>query len=435
MERKLILNFFYFGLIIIIVVTVLTTITYQNLFRKQIEKDLKINGNVIAEYYNETKSSSGLEKLDSGNIRITLIQKDGKVLFDSVADVTNMENHSDRPEVKKALKEGTASIVRTSDTINAEDYYYAIKLNNGNILRVSMTINSIFSNFSSALPAMFLIGAMLIVVSIIFSVFLTNRLLAPIRKIPAQLDDPYLAENNDEIYKELVPFVKEIQYQRQKEESMRQEFSANVSHELKTPLTTISGYAEIIESGMASNEEDIRKFAGKIKSEANRMTTLVGDIIKLSKLDANDNTALNDDINLKEIADKCSEELQSAASKKGIKIIQKGNSEIFKGNAVEMHEIIYNLVDNAIKYNRINGNVYIYIADKEITVKDTGIGISEKDIPRIFERFYRADKSRSRQSGGTGLGLSIVKHAVVHHHAKISVQSKLNIGTEIKIKF
>ena len=228
--------------------------------------------------------------------------------------------------------------------------------------------------------------------------------------------------------------MEEIRSVRNAQSEMRQEFTANVSHELKTPLTSISGYAEVIENGMAQGE-DCRRFAGKIRSESARMLTLISDIIRLSELDSADGDSMSDEIDLVEVAMECREQLEPLAAQKGIDISVSGEAEKILGCRTEIHELIYNLTDNAIKYNRSGGNIEITVSGKTLTVEDTGIGIPSDDIPRIFERFYRADKSRSRARGGTGLGLSIVRHIAQRHDAQISVESTVNVGTKITVIF
>ena len=215
---------------------------------------------------------------------------------------------------------------------------------------------------------------------------------------------------------------------------IRQEFTANVSHELKTPLTSISGFAEIIMNGIAK-PEDVRHFAENIYNESARLITLVGDIIKISQLDEGLVGAEKNDVDLLEIARKTANSLQSVASKNDITISVAGESSCVKGVYDIIDEMVYNLCDNAVKYNRPGGSVNITVENKTITVADTGIGIPLSSQPRVFERFYRVDKSHSKEIGGTGLGLSIVKHAAIYHGAKIDLESIENVGTKIKISF
>jgi len=225
--------------------------------------------------------------------------------------------------------------------------------------------------------------------------------------------------------------------EKEKTEKMRREFTANVSHELKTPLTSISGYAEMIENGMVANTEDIQRFAGKIHKEAGRMITLIGDIIELSHLDEPQKTLEKQYIKLRELTEECFDTLASSAEKRNVYLNLIGDDVIFHGNRSMIYEVIYNLCDNAIRYNNPGGKVDVIIKDKinqvEISVADTGIGIPQKHHSRIFERFYRVDKSHSKETGGTGLGLAIVKHIVEQHQGKIQLDSNENGGTTIKI--
>ena len=236
------------------------------------------------------------------------------------------------------------------------------------------------------------------------------------------------------IYSEIIPLAEEIKTVRSSQELMRQEFTANVSHELKTPLTSISGYAELIETGMAQGE-DCRKFAGNIRTETARLQTLISDILRLSELDSVASASLDDVVDIGAVAKECKERLAGQAENKGVRIMIHGTSKPVRGNHTELSELIYNLIDNAIKYNRENGNIDITIEDNRFIITDTGIGMPKESIPRIFERFYRVDKSRSRAKGGTGLGLSIVKHIADRHGARIDVESTVNVGTRISVNF
>ena len=421
------------GLFSAFIAIVLTGCVFHEAFKVQLQNNLKTEGKIIAKAYYSLDSEEKLSEFAFSGFRITLIDKDGNVKFDSNADVSEMNNHLNRPEIQQALNSGYGSYTRYSDTLKTEDYYYAMLLDDGNILRVSIAASSVFADFEKAVPIIAVILVILMFFAVIFSVVLSGKILNPLKKMLTQLDDPDITSDPKKVYPELVPIVKEIQVQRNKQENMRQEFTANVSHELKTPLTSISGYAEIIETGMAKGD-DVTKFAGKIRHEAKRMLVLISDIIKLSKLDA-DEIDLTENIDLPSVVDEVCEHLQDSAEKLGIRIYREGSSEIFKGNSTEIYELVYNIVDNAIKYNRPNGSIKIALENKKLIVSDTGIGISEKDQKRMFERFYRADKSRSRATGGTGLGLSICKHVAEHHHAKIVVESTVNVGTIFSISF
>jgi two-component system phosphate regulon sensor histidine kinase PhoR len=387
----------------------------------------------VAQCYDSGDPITKLDRFTGEDFRITLIEKDGTVLFESNGDPQEMPNHLDRPEIRSAMENGTGTDTRFSDTIGTEDYYYALRLSDGNILRVSIQADSIFSLFERSLVIILIIVLGIIIVSLLVSVKLTEKLIAPLKKIPEILEKNTTVTET-EMYPEAIPLVEEIRNARNAQSEMRQEFTANVSHELKTPLTSISGYAELIESGMAQGEDSV-KFAGKIRKESDRMLALIGDILRLSELDSIGDTPLDDEIDLKAVAEDCRERLSQQAQSRGIRMTVSGESEIITGGRTEITELVYNLVDNAIKYNRENGNIEIEIADKKLTVTDTGLGIPQESIPRIFERFYRIDKSRSRAKGGTGLGLSIVKHIAEHHGVKIDVESTVSVETNITVRF
>ena len=433
MEKKINLHLFYMGVLTAIIGILITTVSYYIFFRKEVEENLAHECHLVAQCYDSGDPITELDRFTGEDFRITLIEKDGTVLFESSADPHEMSNHLDRPEIRLAIENGTGTDTRFSDTIGTEDYYYALRLGDGNILRVSIQADSIFSLFERSLVIILIIVLGIVIVSLLVSVKLTNNLIAPFRRIPELIRTNAPPEEND-IYPEVIPLVEEIRNTRNAQSEMRQEFTANVSHELKTPLTSISGYAELIESGMAQGT-DCAEFAGKIRKESDRMLNLIGDILRLSELDSIGDTPLDDEIDLKAVAEDCKERLSQQAESRGIRMTVSGESTVITGSRTEITELVYNLVDNAIKYNRENGNIEIDVADKKLTVSDTGLGIPQESIPRIFERFYRIDKSRSRAKGGTGLGLSIVKHIAEHHGAKIDVESTVGVGTSITVRF
>ena len=433
MEKKINLHLFYMGVLTAIIGILITTVSYYIFFRKEVEENLAHECHLVAQCYDSGDPITELDRFTGEDFRITLIEKDGTVLFESSADPHEMSNHLDRPEIRLAIENGTGTDTRFSDTIGTEDYYYALRLGDGNILRVSIQADSIFSLFERSLVIILIIVLGIVIVSLLVSVKLTNNLIAPFRRIPELIRTNAPPEEND-IYPEVIPLVEEIRNTRNAQSEMRQEFTANVSHELKTPLTSISGYAELIESGMAQGT-DCAEFAGKIRKESDRMLNLIGDILRLSELDSIGDTPLDDEIDLKAVAEDCKERLSQQAESRGIRMTVGGESAVITGSRTEITELVYNLVDNAIKYNRENGNIEIDVADKKLTVSDTGLGIPQESIPRIFERFYRIDKSRSRAKGGTGLGLSIVKHIAEHHGAKIDVESTVGVGTSITVRF
>ena len=433
MERKIVLSLFYMGIITAIVGIVITTVSYYGFFRREVEENLVHECRLVAESYDKLSSADELERFSGEDFRITLIDKDGYVMYESDADYLTMTNHLDRPEIKSAAQTGTGSDTRFSDTLGTEDHYYAVRLEDDSILRVSIQTESIIALFERSLLIIVFVIIGIIVVSLIASVKLTEKLIAPLKRIP-EIIEKNISVTDADIYPEVVPLVEELRNSRNAQSEMRQEFTANVSHELKTPLTSISGYAELIESGMAQGEDSV-KFAGKIRKESDRMLALISDILRLSELDSIGDTPLDDDVDLKAVAEDCKDRLSQQAEKRGIRITVSGESTVIKGSRTELGELVYNLVDNAIKYNRENGNIEIVTADKKLTITDTGLGIPQESIPRIFERFYRIDKSRSRAKGGTGLGLSIVRHIAEHHGAEIDVESTVGVGTSITVKF
>ena len=433
MEKKINLHLFYMGVVTAIIGIVITTVSYYLFFRSEVKENLTHECQLVAESYRDISSPKELSRFSGKTFRITLINSRGKVLYESDADAESMTNHLDRPEIIATIETGSGTDTRLSDTIGIEDYYYALRLDDGNILRVSIQADSIFSLFERSLVIILIIIAVIVIVSMLVSVKLADKLIAPLKRMPEILEKN-TSINDTDLYPEVIPLVEEIRNVRNSQSEMRQEFTANVTHELKTPLTSISGYAELIESGMAEGE-DCRTFAGKIKNESTRMLTLISDILRLSELDSINDTMLSEEVSLKAVAEDCRDRLLHQAADRGIRITVCGDGCTVKGIRTELDELVYNLVDNAIKYNRENGNIEIIIADKKLTVSDTGIGIPGESIPRIFERFYRIDKSRSRAKGGTGLGLSIVRHIADRHGARIEVESTVGVGTSITVIF
>ena len=267
--------------------------------------------------------------------------------------------------------------------------------------------------------------------------YFTRKLIEPIEYLATNLDK----EERVNTYPELTPFMNMIYKQHEdilKAARMRQDFTANVSHELKTPLTSISGYSELIENGMAANE-DVRRFAGEIHKNSSRLLTLINDIIRLSELDSANVSQLSEKINLYQVAETCVNMLQLNAEKHHVKLFFSGEPSYVIASKEMMEELVYNLCDNAIRYNNEDGMVFVSVHTKEgrvvLTVKDTGIGIPKEHQERVFERFYRVDKSRSKSTGGTGLGLAIVKHIVAQVNAQMKLVSEPGKGTTITVIF
>lgn len=437
MKRKINIRIISLALLAILSTMLFVTITFSNMFKQQMMKDLQLYTEFLAKYETSEELFAMAVDLKEEGLRITLLSGDGTVLLDGEADVSLMENHANRPEIQAAVKNGEGQAIRISETLGRNTYYYAMQTEEGKILRVSTEAKNLLSFFVMLAPSLILIVVVLFVMAFIVAHFLSKSLIRPIEQLAENM------ESNEEIahYEELEPFVKMIREQHAdilKSAKMRQEFTANVTHELKTPLTSISGYAELIENGMAS-EADVTRFAQGIRTNANRLLILINDIIRLSELDSVEEEVPMEKINLYEMASTCVEMLEPNAEKHGVTILLTGEDVYISGNKMMMEELLYNLCDNAIRYNNTNGSVTVDVCIHEkksvLTVSDTGIGIPKEHQERIFERFYRVDKSRSKSTGGTGLGLAIVKHIIAKHHAILEVESEVGRGTTMRVIF
>lgn len=481
--------------------------------------------------------------------RITLVKKDGTVLYDNQTPAVEMENHSARPEIREAEETGVGEDSRLSETLETQTYYYALRLANGDVLRIAATADSAFGALSSASPWIVLVVLLALLVAALLASRLTHIFLAPIasldlhdplkneaydelspllhridrqnRRIHIQMDElrrrqaefdditarmdeglvlfsssgDILFANNaihrlfpqDKAARNYLTLCRDAAYveaveqalhggsahtkmerngriwslaassvaedgaghaavllivdvtEREQAEQQRQEFTANVSHELKTPLTSIMGYAEIIEAGIAK-PTDVVPFAGKIRTEAQRLLSLIEDIIRLSQLDAGGEAVPFEPIELLPLCGTVRSRLQSKADRLGMKIDCKGENATVSGQRRTLEQMVFNLADNALAYNRPNGSVTIETGTDGdgapfVRVSDTGIGIAPADQKRVFERFYRVDKSHSKMTDGTGLGLSIVKHGAALHGAKITLDSTPDVGTKITLTF
>ncbi len=491
-----------------------------------------------------------LQKFSSAEERITLIDRNGSVIFDNKADAAKMENHAGREEVKEALKDGTGYAVRQSETLGISSCYYAVKLQNGNILRVADTELSAGAVILQLLPPIAAIVLLAFVLALVLASVISKKILKPINSV--DLDSPetlggydelapfvtkinsqrrrinrqiaelsrsrrefeaiaenmsegllltdtkghilthnssvkrffgvqddingqnILTVNRSEVFREVFDNIREGRHyentiilggmcyevtanpvfdenntpcgavilvvdvtEKEKREKLRREFTANVSHELKTPLTSILGISDMLKNGIVA-ADDIKDFGADINKEAERLISLVNDIIKLSELDegkAHD----TEKVDLLKSANEVASRLCPIAEKRGVSLAVAGESSEIQASESLIFEMIYNLCDNAIKYNKDNGSVTVTAGYKDgapfVSVKDTGIGISPEHAERVFERFYRVDKSRSKQSGGTGLGLSIVKHIAASFGGKVTLTSTLGEGTEITVTF
>ena len=375
-----------------------------------------------------------LDEVDKGT-RITLVSEDGDVLYDTDENGGDMENHASRQEVAEAFRTGQGEDVRMSDTLGEEFYYYALLLDDGCVLRVAKTMDGLARTALNVLPVMGILAVVMVIFAMLLAGWQTKRLIRPINEL--DLEHPL----DNAVYEELTPLLVAMDRQNKEKEAvsnMRKEFSANVSHELKTPLTSISGYAEIMKNGMV-RPADIPLFSERIYKEARRLITLVEDIIKLSKLDEESVELEKEDVDLFELTREIVSRLAPQASQKRVRMELTGEPVKYYGIRQILDEMIYNVCENAVKYNNDGGRVSIWVGNTlegpKVSVSDTGIGIPKEHHERIFERFYRVDKSHSKERGGTGLGLSIVKHGALLHGAKVSVESEPGKGTRIEMQF
>ena len=457
MKREINSRLVIIAVLAIILSTIGVTTIYYKQFQAQVQKDLKIDSMIIQtmgieNLVNDDKDVDNV-LVGSSEVRITWIAKDGTVLYDNDADESKMENHKNRPEIQNAFKTGVGESVRKSDTMNMKAFNYAVLLEDGTVLRVSTLARSIFSVFIMSSPIVSLIVLFIVVVCVILSHLLTKQLLRPIDKMAENLGNT----TYDCEYPELIPFTNRIREQHSDilaAAKSRQDFTANVSHELKTPLTAISGYAELISLNVdmqkmhADNidiqatcgmlgDDNVKSFADKIRKNADRLVSLINDIIRLSELDATDGHDDFSQVDLYEVAQERIEILRVTADKADVKIELHGEKTMVISNRSMLIELIDNLCQNAIRYNVPCGRVEVEIGKKGnkalLTVTDTGIGIPPEEQSRIFERFYRVDKSRSRETGGTGLGLAIVKHIVEIHDGQINLTSEVGRGTTIEV--
>lgn len=385
----------------------------------------------------ETTGIEHLEEMDLANpaVRVTLIDSNGKVLYESWKNEAEMDNHKRRSEIQDALKQGVGERVRVSDSIKKSMYYYAVLLDNGQVLRVASTMDSLTGTAVKTLPVFGILAGVMLVIAYLLAKIRTIQLIKPINELDVKepLANP--------MYEELIPLLESIDRQNQEKDAvadMRKEFSANVSHELKTPLTSISGYAEIMMNGLVPIE-DMPAFSERIYKEAKRLITLVEDIIKLSRLDEGSIELEKEDVDLYNLAREIVARLSQQAQEKEVSIYVQGEPVVYRGIRQILDEMIYNICENAVKYNQFQGAVTVWVGQTlqgiKIVVSDTGIGIPKEHQDRIFERFYRVDKSHSRATGGTGLGLSIVKHGAMLHGAKIFLESEAGQGCRIELVF
>lgn len=437
MKKKIFKYFACMITVAILATTLLLSWVNYEMFKGRVMDDLEAYGRMFAvEMNGEAETQSALHSLEE-DIRVTLVHADGTVYYDNFADPNAMDNHADRPEIRQALENGSGSDIRNSSTVDQSAFYYAVRLKNGDVMRLAQEASNIWSVYFRSMPLIMLLAAGMACVSLYLAHLLTARLVQPIERMTAHLNNVSGVAR----YPELEPFMDMIEQQHEeilRSANMRVEFTANVSHELKTPLTSISGYAELIESGMAQGEQ-AKTFAAEIHKSANRLLTLINDIIRLSQMDASMPDLKFEPVDLAQIAANTFEQLEMSARKADVTLQLDAKPAMVEADRQMMDELLYNLCDNAIRYNVHGGSVKLEvrpIRDKVIVcVQDTGIGISLENQEHVFERFYRVDKSRSKATGGTGLGLAIVKHIAVKHNAQIELESELGRGTKISVIF
>jgi two-component system phosphate regulon sensor histidine kinase PhoR len=407
--------------------------------------------------YNEEFNPQLIELKDLTNskrIRFTILDLDGNVLADSdVKNYTAMENHSSREEVKEAMQDGTGVAMRYSDTINVPLLYVAHISSNGNyILRISIPY-SVMKDFMGAfLPTAFISIGVALVVSAFLANGFSKSITKPLNEIAGEMRK--LKEENPEFnfpkcqYDEIntiadttmqmAKSVKEYMDQIEFEKMVRQEFFANASHELKTPITSIKGYTELLENGMVRDDTMKKDFFSRIKKETDNMTNLINDILMISRLETKEAEVVISEVRISPLVKEVCDSLEPLAKECLVSMELNCRPLVMHANTQQLRELFNNLITNAIKYNKPGGKVDIVVTSEQneiiITVEDTGVGIPEDAKQRVFERFYRVDKGRSKKMGGTGLGLSIVKHVVNYYNGSITLESKLSVGTKITVR-
>ena len=436
-------------LVVVLVFSLLTTAIYYFSYEGEAEDDLMSLAQKAALLLDETPISENVPILQnqlSDQVRYTWVDSDGTVLFDSTSEASAMENHADRPEIQAALESGSGAISRYSSTVGTVTLYAAVELDDGSVIRLAETRDSLFAyavdlvipeTMSFALAAMAVLAV---------SHVLTRRIVRPIDAV--DVTDPL----NNDVYAEMEPLLLRIDEQQKllkeqnaelaRAESMRREFSANVSHEMKTPLQVISGYAELMKTGMVDST-DVPRFAGLIYDESLGMRQLINDVLTLSRLDETAFVREPVPVDLMVVVERVVERLRSFAETRSVTLSFAGEHAVIKGTEALVEEAIFNLIENGIRYNQPGGNVsvdvrYEYDIDDFrfvlLRVMDDGPGIPPEEQGKVFERFYRMEKSRSKETGGTGLGLAIAKHAALHHRGTLALISEVGEGTTFALR-
>ena len=456
LSKRVFGTIFSVAVVVIAVFTVAGTVFMQNRLADATRAELADEADVVAASLDSSPSYiSLLRRLELENTRVTLVSARGDVLFDSEEDAADLGNHADRPEIEQAMREGRGSAERSSSTLDEVMLYEAVRLADGSVVRLAQAqagYLAILGTLVVPLLALAVIGA---AVSLIAARRESARIIAPLLSV--DLDHP--KRNVQNAYSEMVPMLERIENQRQElkrqmrvladNDRMRREFTANVTHELKTPLTAISGYAELLANGMVESEDDRRDFGRRIYRESGRLTALVNDILTLSNLDEAEHgdaattesvMGTREPVDLPRALDAIRQRLESVAGRAEVAIEMSCEPAMVEGVPRLIDELAYNLASNAIRYNRPGGTVTLACGKGEdgapfLRVSDTGIGIAKDEQAKVFERFYRVDKSRSKARGGTGLGLAIVKHAALFHNATLQLESELGEGTTVTVRF
>lgn len=456
LSQRVFATLFIMAVAVIAVFTVAGTLYLQGNLADSTHEELREETDVVAAALNQASDDYVLlDQIELGDTRVTLVADDGTVLYDSDESPADMANHADRPEIAEALADGDGISERSSSTMGETMLYNAVRLDDGSVIRLSKRQEGYISIFFTLLIPLLCLGAVAALLAWAAASREAKAIIAPLELV--DLDHP--KRNMENAYQEMVPMLERIENQRQElkrqmrvladNDRMRREFTANITHELKTPLTAISGYAELIGSGMVASEDDQRDFAMRIYKEAGRLTSLVNDILTLSNLDEAEHSAdaaaasvlgTREPVDLPRMLDSVYQRLEGVAAKQGVLLTVSSCPAVVEGVPRLLDELVYNLASNAIRYNKADGSALLACglnSDERpyIRVSDTGIGIAEEEREKIFERFYRVDKSRSKARGGTGLGLAIVKHAAVFHNAELNVESKLGEGTCITVTF
>ena len=456
LSRRVFGTVFVVALCAIAVFTVAGTAFLQSNLARVTRSELYDETEIVAEALNDTTDDiDTLDRLDLDGKRFTLIAPDGTVLYDSEEPASEMENHGSREEVAEAFESGHGSSSRSSSTLGEVMLYEAALLEDGCVVRISQAQEGFLAILASFVGPLLVIAAVVTVVSFFAARRESRAIIAPLLEV--DLDHP--KHNMDEAYSEMVPMLERLESQRQElkrqvkvladNDRMRREFTANITHELKTPLTTISGYAELISSGMDIDEADIKDFGSRIYREAGRLTSLVNDILTLSNLDEAERSETggaasvlgsSEPVDLPRLIDSIAQRLEQIAKRSDVTVSCETSPAMVIGIPRLIDEMAYNLASNAIRYNRPQGSVTLSCGVDSssrpyLRVSDTGIGIAAEEQAKVFERFYRVDKSRSKARGGTGLGLAIVKHAASYHGAAIDLKSAPDEGTTVTVTF